>query len=76
MPGLGDPADLYSAVPRLADDYRRGHGAGRSDLAKTRLFESILACFARLAERSAIVLVFEDLQWADSASAELVSFLA
>jgi DNA-binding CsgD family transcriptional regulator len=61
-PGLG--GDMYSTVPRMADE-----------LAKTRLFESILTCFTRLAERSVMVLVFEDLHWADSASAELLSFL-
>jgi DNA-binding CsgD family transcriptional regulator/tetratricopeptide (TPR) repeat protein len=64
VPGLGDPRDVYSTVPRMADE-----------LAKTRLFESILACFTGLARRSAVVLVFEDLQWADSASAQLVDFL-
>jgi tetratricopeptide (TPR) repeat protein len=59
-----DAADVYSAVLRIADE-----------LGKTRLLESILACFTRLAEQSPIVLVFEDLQWADSASSELLSFL-
>ena len=64
VPGLGDVVDSHSAVPRVADE-----------LAKTRLFESVLACVTRLAEHAALVLVFEDLQWADSASAELLSFL-
>ena len=45
------------------------------ELARTSLFESILTCVP-LAERSTIVLVVEDLQWADSASAELIDFLA
>jgi DNA-binding CsgD family transcriptional regulator len=64
VPGSGEAAHVYAAGPRVADD-----------LAKTRLFESILACFTKLAAESVIVLVFEDLQWADSASAELLSFL-
>jgi DNA-binding CsgD family transcriptional regulator len=60
----GVPADGYPGLPHLADE-----------LARTRLFESVLACLERLAERSVIVLVFEDLQWADSASAGLIAFL-
>ncbi len=64
VPGSADPAEAYPGPARVVDD-----------LAKTRLFESILASIVRLAERSAAVLVFEDLQWADSASAELLSFL-
>src|SRR5262245_16111029 len=45
------------------------------DLAKTRLFESILKCLVTLASRFPVVIVFEDLQWADSASAQLLGFL-
>jgi DNA-binding CsgD family transcriptional regulator len=63
-PVLGAHGDRYSTVPRIGDE-----------LAKTRLFESILACFTKLAERAPVVLMFEDLHWADSASAELLSFL-
>ncbi len=63
-PGREDPAERYSAVPPLA-----------AELAKTRLFESILAAVLRLAQRSTSVLVLEDLHWADSGTAELLSFL-
>ena len=45
------------------------------ELAKTRRFESVLACVTALAERSPVVLVLEDLHWADSTSAELLGFL-
>ena len=64
QPGLSHPTDSYSAVPRIVDE-----------LAKTRLFESILSGVVRLADQSSVILVFEDLQWADSASASLLSFL-
>jgi len=64
LPGSADPAEAYPGPARVVDD-----------LAKTRLFEAILASIVRLSERSAVVLAFEDLQWADSASAELLSFL-
>ena len=65
--GLGGPEDRieeYSAVPRMTEE-----------LAKTRLFASVLAGLTRLAERSTVVLVVDDLQWADSGTAELLSFL-
>ena len=64
LPRPAEAGDVGSSGSRLVDE-----------LAKTRLFESILAGFLRLAERSAVVLVFEDLQWADSASAEFLGFL-
>ena len=44
-------------------------------MVKTRLFEALLSCLAALAERSRLVVVFEDLQWADSASVEVLDFL-
>jgi DNA-binding CsgD family transcriptional regulator len=63
-PGGVPSAELYSGLAPVSDE-----------LAKTRLFESILVALMRLAEQSPTVLVFEDLQWADSGSADLVSFL-
>jgi DNA-binding CsgD family transcriptional regulator/tetratricopeptide (TPR) repeat protein len=42
---------------------------------KTSLFETMLSSLGVLATRSPLVLVFEDLQWADSASLELLDFL-
>jgi len=66
--GLGPPgparAARYAPSRNVADE-----------LAKTRRFESVLSCFTALAEQSVIVLGLEDLQWADSASAELLGFL-
>ncbi len=47
-----------------------------SEMGKTRLFEALLNCFTLLAERSRVVVVFEDLHWADSASVEVIDFLA
>jgi len=63
-PGAAAAARTYSLVTRVADE-----------MAKTRSFEAILACLTGLADRSPLVLVLEDLHWADSASAELVGFL-
>ena len=44
-------------------------------LVKTKLFEALLQSVGALTERSPVVLVFEDLQWADSASIEVIDFL-
>jgi DNA-binding CsgD family transcriptional regulator len=43
--------------------------------AKTALFETVLSDIADLAQRSPVLLVIEDLHWADSASSELFDFL-
>jgi DNA-binding CsgD family transcriptional regulator/tetratricopeptide (TPR) repeat protein len=61
----GGEVPATSAATRRAPD----------ELARTRLFESILTTLTRLAERAPLVLVFDDLQWADSATAELLAFL-
>ena len=53
-----------------------GDAAPPVELAKTRVFEALLEACTSLAERSRVVLVFEDLHWADSASIEVVEFLA
>jgi DNA-binding CsgD family transcriptional regulator len=45
------------------------------EFAKTRLFESVLTLATLLARTSPVVFVFEDLHWADSASAELLGYL-
>ncbi len=49
--------------------------ATTNNLGKTRLFSALLTGFASLSERSPIVLVLEDLHWADSATAESLDFL-
>ena len=47
-----------------------------SEMGKTQLFEALLDCFTVLAERTRVVVVLEDLHWADSASVEVIDFLA
>ena len=66
LPGFGGPAGGVDEPPSPA---------AASTLGKTRLFSALLTGFADLSERSPVLLVFEDLHWADSATAELLDFL-
>ena len=50
--------------------------ADEGALDKTRLFAGFLNAFSTLADTTTLILIFEDLHWADSASAELFDFLA
>jgi tetratricopeptide (TPR) repeat protein len=43
---------------------------------RLRLFDAVLALFRQLARRSPVVLVIEDLQWADPSTRELFDYLA
>jgi DNA-binding CsgD family transcriptional regulator len=49
--------------------------AALGQFAKTVFFESVLREIAGLAEQSPVLVVVEDVHWADSASSELVDFL-
>ncbi len=71
-------AILAPARLRLGlDDGPVSDAAGlATEMGKTRLFESLLRCFVTLSEGSPVVVVFEDLHWADSGSVEVIDFLA
>ena len=47
----------------------------RPDWAQTRIFEGLLALLERLGERAPVLLVVEDLHWADRSTRELIAFL-
>lgn len=59
-----DPGKLYHAVVPVPGEF-----------GKTVFFESILAALVELSTADPIVVVFEDLQWADSGSTQLIDFL-
>jgi DNA-binding CsgD family transcriptional regulator/tetratricopeptide (TPR) repeat protein len=63
-PALGESVVGHAASSHLADE-----------MAKTKLFGSILTAFASVAQRLPLALVLEDLHWADSGSVELMAFL-
>ena len=57
------------------DDERPGAGSA-SQLGQARLFELLLTVIERLVDTRPLVLVFEDLHWADRSTLDLVSLLA
>jgi DNA-binding CsgD family transcriptional regulator/tetratricopeptide (TPR) repeat protein len=65
--------DLGRLLPQVADDTV----APEIDpaQAKPRLFEAVACLLEGLAERSAVMLVLEDLHWADSATCALLDYL-
>ena len=73
MNGLGLDLPGFDRSSSLVDGSEPP--ASNHALGKTRLFSALLASFANLSEKSPVVLVLEDLHWADSATAELLDFL-
>ena len=67
-PGLGR---LLPGIERRPDGRTAGDG-----LDQLQVFDAVRAVLVGLAERSPVVLVLEDLHWADRASRDLVAFLA
>lgn len=61
LPSLGEP----TAIPRSGD------GTGQ-----LRLFEALLELLHLLSERQPVVLVIEDMHWADSSTRAFIAFLA
>ena len=75
--------ELARLLPDLAGDAGRdGSPGGASDggsssrAEQARLFELILGLLGRLAQALPLILVIEDLQWADDATRDLLVFLA
>jgi DNA-binding CsgD family transcriptional regulator len=64
--------DLTRLVPAFGsiDD-----ASSQSDPVQARLFEALFGLFQRLAERSPVLLIIEDLHWADSATRETIAYL-
>ncbi len=65
-----DPGELTRLLPVLGPP-----PAHDAHLARAMLFEQVLALLTALAERQRVILVIEDLQWADGSSRDLLLFL-
>jgi DNA-binding CsgD family transcriptional regulator/tetratricopeptide (TPR) repeat protein len=69
LPGLAPRLDGLGLLPRtptVTEPERR----------QTRMLESVLGLLSRFGEQTPVVLAIEDLQWADSGTRALVTFLA
>lgn len=79
LPALLGPAraEITRLVPELAGRSAQLQPAGEFDAsAQSRLFELTLGILERVADQAPLVLMIEDLQWADRASLDLLAFLA
>lgn len=85
--GDADPAgtlgvglsDIASIVPEVAERFGARpaeHSVGDSAQSRFRLFDAIAAFWRRAARRAPLLLIFEDLHWADATSLRLFAFLA
>lgn len=63
-------------LARLLPEFGEPSGDGETETARARLFELILMLLERLAERRPVVLVVEDIHWADRSSRDLMVFLS
>jgi DNA-binding CsgD family transcriptional regulator/tetratricopeptide (TPR) repeat protein len=80
-------ARLAADRPQLVEELLSAHPAmarllpGRSSLSpddrldRGQLFESVLAAFSQMAEQAPLLLIVEDLHWADQATRDLLGFL-
>jgi class 3 adenylate cyclase/tetratricopeptide (TPR) repeat protein len=71
------PSALASLVPELAvpEDGERQAGTD-PDGARFQLFDAVMSWFAGAAEEAPLVLVLDDVQWADASSLLLLGFVA
>ncbi|NUS44292.1 MAG: AAA family ATPase [Mycobacteriaceae bacterium] len=66
-------AELAAMLPSLAD---RGRGpVDRLDVERFQLYRAVRAGLGHLAKRRPHLLIFDDVHWADPASAELIGYL-
>ena len=77
--GIDDVSALIGAAPELAwvlPESGPLPAATDSDLARARLFETLRLLFELLAAERPLVLVVEDVHWADHGTRDLLSYLA
>lgn len=74
---LGDGVDAVAAiVPSVAERLGRPPAAAVDpDRARFHLFDAVAALFRRLAAETPLVVVLDDLHWADDSSLQLLAFL-
>ena len=74
-PALDELAPAYrAAIDAIMPGLGSGHSAG--DATQSRVFEALLALLESLGEDAPVVLVVDDLHWADSSTRSFIGFLA
>lgn len=63
-------------LARLLPEFGEPSADGDTDTGRARLFEQFLTLLERLAESRPVVLVIEDIHWADRSSRDLIAFLS
>src|SRR3984885_6457541 len=76
--GVKDALMSRPALSRLLPDGgdARAADAGRSELARQQMFGGVLGLLAELAAVRPVLLVLEDLHWADASTRDLLTFLS
>ncbi|HET9947587.1 MAG TPA: AAA family ATPase, partial [Longimicrobiales bacterium] len=72
----GTSGDLRQLFPALGRADERGAGGWDPGESRTRLFWSFTEFVKRLAERAPLLIIAEDLHWADQSSLSLLHFVA
>ena len=70
----GARAEIGRLVPELEDD-RPDAGGDRGERDPSRMLELVLGVIGRVASTAPLILVFEDVQWADTATLDLLALL-
>ncbi|GII03065.1 helix-turn-helix transcriptional regulator [Planobispora takensis] len=70
------PEGAARDLARLLPEFGEPSGDVESETARARLFEQILTLLERLAERRPVILLIEDIHWADRSSRDLIAFLS
>jgi hypothetical protein len=71
-----DEAELARLLPELAPAGGPAHEPPDTDAARLRLFDTVARFLERLARHRPMVIVLDDLQWADASSLRLLRFVA
>src|SRR5690348_14440632 len=69
------PGGAARELARLLPEFGEPAGSQDAGEARARLFEQMLILFERLAEAGLLVLVIEDMHWADQSTRDLLAFL-